>query len=247
MNGPQRTVLVVDDEAPARDRLSRIVEEIEGWRCAGSCGSGAEALDVVSIQRPDVVVLDIEMPGLGGLEVARRLADLDYPPAVIFATAYDQFALDAFESRAVGYVLKPVRRERLETALAHAARLTDALADKQTSETSEPDRLAIKVRDEVRFVSIADVSYFRADQKYTTVYHKDGDDLIEASLKELEGSHPARFVRIHRSILVAVSAVDRLERGPDGHWHVWLKGRSDSLPVSRRQISELKSRLAGQH
>lgn len=242
-----RSLLIVDDEAPARERLTRIVEDIPGWACAGSCASGAAALEHVLANRPDVVLLDIEMPGMNGLEVAQELARLAAPPAVVFTTAYDQFALDAFESRAAGYVLKPVRRERLTDVLEHAGRLADALrqAAPQDAAGGPRKRLAIRVRDELRVVPVTDIRYFQADQKYTTVSHAGGDDLIEESLKQLEKEFAADFARVHRSVLVALAHVDGLERLDDGGCQVRLRGSDTRLPVSRRQIAELKSRLAG--
>jgi two-component system response regulator AlgR len=240
----ERRLLIVDDEEPARERLERIVGEIAGWVCAGVCASGAEALEAIVAGRPDVVLLDIEMPGVSGIELARRLADLESPPAVVFTTAYDQFALEAFDSRAAGYVLKPVRRERLVAALDHAARLADALVMPGADAGGSREQLAIRVRDEVRLVHIVDVRYFQSDNKYTTVYHAHGEDLIEESLKQLEREFAGRFVRIHRSALVAVAQIERLERLDDGAYQVRLREAGTCLPVSRRQIAELKARLA---
>ena len=113
-------VLVVDDEAPARERLQQILEELDGYTCAGLAANGDEALRLVASERPEIVLLDIRMPGLSGLEVAHHLNALEHAPAIVFTTAYDEYAIDAFEARAVGYILKPVRRNRLEGALRQA-------------------------------------------------------------------------------------------------------------------------------
>jgi two-component system response regulator AlgR len=242
-----RTLLIVDDEAPARERLERLVAEIPGWEVSGTCASGLEALDLVGKQNPAVVLLDIRMPGINGIEVARHLARLDAPPAVVFTTAYDEFALQAFDSCAVGYVLKPVRRERLAAALGQAARLSDgtlrSLGETQRDFAAR-EQIAVKVRDELRLVAVANVRYFRADQKYTTVRHVDGDELIEESLKHLEDEFSRAFVRIHRSVLVALAHVEAIERTADGGYRVKIRNSEERLTVSRRQISELKSRLA---
>ncbi len=245
MSAAERTLLIVDDELPARQRLERIVGDLDGWTCAGSCSSGPEALAALSRQRPDVVLLDIEMPGMSGLEVAQCIADFDEPPAVVFATAYDQFALDAFDTRAVGYVLKPVRRERLAAALEHAGRLSPAM----TAAVGEPaapvrDRIVIRSRDELRVIALDDIRYFEADQKYTTVHHSAGEDLIEESLKQLEDEFGSAFVRVHRAYLVAIAQIDALDRLEDGAFHVRLRDCAERLPVSRRQLTELRSRLA---
>lgn len=248
VSGTERTLLIVDDEAPARERLARLVAEIDGWASAGTCVSGAEALEAVARERPDVVLLDIEMPGMSGIEVAHRLAALGAPPAVVFTTAYDQFALDAFDSRAAGYVLKPVRRERLAAALEHAGRLADALGagDAEAGAGRRArNQIAIRVRDELRVVKLEDIRYFQAEQKYTIVHHPGGEDLIEESLKQLEQEFAESFVRIHRSLLVAIAEIARLERLDDGSYCIRLRSDAATLPVSRRQITELKSRLAG--
>jgi two-component system response regulator AlgR len=241
-----RQILIVDDEAPARTRLEGLIDEIADWTCVGSCAGGAEAISRVLQDRPAVVLLDIRMPAMSGIEVARHLSRLETPPAVIFTTAYDQYALDAFESRAVGYLLKPVRRERLESALAHAARLTDALLGDLKFRSRSLDQrkhIAARVRDELRLIPLGDIRFFQAGQKYVSVHHAGGEELIEDSLKQLEQEFSELFVRIHRSVLVAVAAVEALEKDAAGGYHVRLRGDGPTLAVSRRQITELKSRL----
>lgn len=239
-------MLIVDDEAPARSRLEGLVEEIPEWTSIGSCASGAEAIRRVEEHQPAVVLLDIRMPAMSGIEVARHLTRLASPPAVIFTTAYDQYALEAFDSRAVGYLLKPVRRERLESALAHAARLTDALLSDLNLKSpglQQRKHIAARVRDELRLIPLGDISYFRAEQKYVSVHHAGGEDLIEDSLKQLEQEFPERFVRIHRSVLVAVDSVEAIEKDSAGGYHVRLRDDGPTLAVSRRQVTELKKRL----
>lgn len=248
MNAPTRRLLIVDDEAPARERLESLVAELPGWQSVGCAASGPEALECVERERPGVVLLDIRMPSMNGIEVARHLARLESPPAVIFTTAYDQYALEAFDSRAVGYLLKPVRRERLESALAHAARLSDALLSDIGTATPGFERrrhIAVRARDELRLIPVEDIRYFQAEQKYVSVFHAGGEDLIEESLKQLEQEFSDLFVRTHRSVLVAISAIDALEKDADGGYHVRLRGQGPALAVSRRQVSELKSRLGG--
>jgi two-component system response regulator AlgR len=248
MSNAARQLLIVDDEAPARERLERLVGELPEWRSIGSCAGGAEAIRRVEQDHPAVVLLDIRMPVMSGLEVARHLSRLEQPPAVIFTTAYDEYALEAFDSRAVGYLLKPVRLERLESALSHAAKLTDALlADLNTGMRGAQRRrhIAARTRDELRLIPLDEIRYFQAEQKYVSVHHAGGEDLIEDSLKQLEEEFPDIFVRIHRSILVAVGAIEALEKDAAGGYHVRLRGEGSELAVSRRQVSELKTRLGG--
>jgi two-component system response regulator AlgR len=186
------------------------------------------------------------MPGMSGIEVARHLTALDAPPAVVFTTAYDQYALDAFDSRAVGYLLKPVRRERLEAALRHAARVTaPSLRDLTTGRGVFAPRahIAVRDRDELKLIPMKSVVFFRADLKYVTIHHEQGADLLEESLRDLEKEFADDFVRTHRSLLVAVARIEALERRADGGCWVRIRGSTERLPVSRRQLSELKARL----
>lgn len=252
-NGPvgaaKRQLLIVDDEAPARDRLARLVGDLPDWAVAGTCATGAEAIASAQALRPSVVLLDIRMPGMSGIEVARHLNTLEPPPAVVFTTAYDEYALEAFDSHAVGYLLKPVRRERLLAALTQASRLTDGTLRQlggAAGGSAEREHIAARTRDRVRLIPVSEIVYFRAEQKYVTVRHTSGEDLIEESLKSLEEEFAQRFVRVHRSVLVALAHVEALERDEDGGYHVRLRGSGERLDVSRRQITDLKSRLRSQ-
>jgi two-component system, LytTR family, response regulator AlgR len=248
MNAQARNVLIVDDELPARDRLQRLVGELPGWTVAGSCSNGADALSLVSKLDPAVVLLDIRMPGMTGIEVARHLGALERPPAIVFTTAYDEYALQAFEAQAVGYLLKPVRRERLEEALKHAGRLsTPQLRGLATEEQPLAARqhVAVRVRDELKLIPVREIRYFRADQKYITVRHVRGEDLLDESLRALEDEFAQEFVRVHRSLLVAVAHVEALERIGEEGYALRLRGEPEALPVSRRQVAELRKRLTG--
>jgi two-component system response regulator AlgR len=248
MNAQPLSVLIVDDEQPARERLRRLVEELPGWAVAADCANGVEALPLVGKLRPAVALLDIRMPGMTGIELARHLGTFEQPPAIVFTTAYDEYALQAFESQAVGYLLKPVRRERLEEALRHASRLSaPQLRGLATPEQPLATRqhVAVRARDELRLIPVKDIRYFRADQKYVTVRHGQGEDLIDESLRQLEDEFAHDFVRIHRSLLVAVAHVAALERTRDGGYELKLRGEVESLPVSRRNVADLRKRLAG--
>jgi two-component system response regulator AlgR len=239
-------VLIVDDELPARERLQRLVSEVSGCTVAGVCGNGPDALALVRKLDPAIVLLDIRMPGMTGIEVARHLGALENPPAVVFTTAYDEYALEAFEAQAVGYLLKPVRRERLEEALKHASRLSTSQLHR-LSTTEQPlaarQHVAVRVRDELKLIPVKSIRYFEADQKYVTVRHTGGEDLLDEPLKQLEEEFARDFVRAHRSVLVAIAHVEALERVGEDNYALRLRGESEPLAVSRRQVAELRRRL----
>jgi two-component system, LytTR family, response regulator AlgR len=237
-------VLIVDDEPPARERLRHLLTEIPEAECVGEAGSGEEAVRLAGEIEPDVVLLDIRMPGIGGLEAARRMAALAEPPAVIFTTAYEHHALEAFDAQAAGYLLKPVRRDRLAAAIERAQRVSRAqLARLGDAPAPARSHIAVKLRDQLRLIPVEDVLCFLAEQKYTTVRHRDGEDLIEESLRSLEDEFGARFVRVHRNALVAVAQVERVEREADGHYAVHLRHGGGRLQVSRRLAADVLRRL----
>ncbi len=238
-------VLIVDDERHARQRLRLLVEEGEGHVVVGEAANGHEALHKAQELAPDVVLLDIRMPGMSGLETAQHLDRLAAPPAVIFTTAYDEYAIEAFDARAIGYVLKPVRREKLYQALAHAERLGRGALREATGEDSERSHVCARVRNELKLIPVDEVLYFQADQKYVRVRHAQGDNLIDDSLKFLEQEFGDRFVRIHRSALVSIAHIEALEKAPDGQASVRLRGADAPLAVSRRHLADLRRRLKG--
>jgi len=241
-------ILIVDDEPPARERLRQLLDDMGRHEVVGEAGNGLEALDIAARTAPDVVLLDIRMPGMDGIETAHHLNRTEPSPAVVFATAYDEYAIDAFEANAIGYVLKPVRRERLEQALNQAARLTsDTLSDvsRRTGASSARTHLCARLHDQLKLIPVADVYYFIADQKYVSVVHRNGRDLIEDSLKALEDEFEDRFVRIHRSAVIAVAAIETLKKEDDGRTRVILRDveTDDDLVVSRRHAADVKRRL----
>ena len=237
-------VLVVDDEPPARERLRSLLAEIAEVEVIGEAVSGREALTHTHDLAPDVVLLDVRMPGMDGLEVARHLNVLEEPPAVIFTTAYDQYAVEAFEAQAVGYLLKPVRKEQLAASLARAGRLTRVQLQRLAAAgETRRSHIAARRREGVRLIPLQEVQYFLADQKYTTVRHLGGEDLIEDSLRLLESEFGAAFVRIHRNALVGVKHLERIDRNAEGQYFVHLRGCEAPLQVSRRMAAELKERF----
>ena len=237
-------ILIVDDEAPARERLKRLLAEIGDFDIAGEAAHGEEALKLAVDLSPDVVLLDVRMPGMDGLEAARHLNVLEEPPAVIFTTAFDQYAVEAFEAQAVGYLLKPVRREQLAAALTHAGRLTRAQLQKLAAGAeARRTHIAARHREGLKLIPVEEVMYFLADQKYTTVRHVNGEHLIDDSLRLLESEFSVAFVRIHRNALVGVKYLERIERDADGQYCVYLRGCEAPLQVSRRMAGELKERF----
>ncbi len=245
-------VLIVDDEGPARDRLRQLVDDLDDYEFAGEASNGEQAISLVSDAKPDIVLLDIRMPGLSGIETAHHLNALDRPPAVVFTTAYDEYAVEAFEARAIGYVLKPVRRNRLEAALQHASRLaTSTLHDiaNQSGMAAARQHICVREQDRLILISIDSIDFFRADQKYVAVSHENGKSLIDESLKSLEVEFADGFVRIHREALVAVDKIETLDKTPDGKTRVVLRGGSHDddtqLIISRRHVAEVRRRLKG--
>ena len=236
-------ILIVDDEAPARARLRRVLEEMDDCVVTGEAANGSEALQLAASLQPDILLLDIRMPGMDGLEAAQHLQSLGQPPAVIFTTAYNDYAVQAFEAHAVDYLLKPVRRERLADALRHARFLTrlQARALHEASAAPAPrQRICASVRGSLQLIEVDDIRYFQADQKYVSVVTPDGEVLIEETLKALEEEFADRFVRIHRNALVARDYIAGLERDEEGHGRVQLSGIANTLEVSRRHIAEIR-------
>jgi two-component system response regulator AlgR len=239
-------VIIVDDEPPARERLRSMLVEFGEFEVAGEAGNGAQALALVDRLLPDIVLLDVRMPGIDGLEVARQLSTQPEPPAVIFTTAFDEYALEAFDSQAVAYLLKPIRAEKLRAALAKAARLTRPQLQRVALAAREPahrTHIGVRGREGLKLIPVEEVLCFHADQKYTTVKHQKGEDLLEDSLKTLEEEFGATFVRIHRNALVNTRYLERIARDAGGQHFVYLRGMAEPLEVSRRMAGDLKDRF----
>ncbi len=241
-------VLIVDDEALARQRLVRMVEKIEGFSVVAEADGAEEAMAAITGHDPDIVLLDIQMPGRDGLSLARDIAALEDPPAIIFCTAYDQYALDAFGTNAVGYLLKPVKAEQLLQVLEKATKLNKiqrVAAQKNPAPKKENQRTQIsaKTRRGVELIPIDDVRYFLADHKYVTVYHRNGEHLLDETLKELEEEFAGRFVRVHRNSLVSIRHIEALERSAQGQYQVRLSDIETRPVISRRHVSDLKDLL----
>ncbi len=247
-------VLVVDDEKLARDRLSRLLEKIDGHSVVGEAADGRSAIQQVEKLHPDVVLLDIRMPGMDGLETARHLMNLENPPAIIFCTAYGEHALEAFQTHAVGYLLKPVKTEQLADALAAAAKLNRAQLQQIATAPAASDsavaekkvarqHISARTRHGLELVPINDVRCFLADHKYVTVYHTKGELLIDDTLKDLEDEFGERFVRVHRNALISLPHVEGMEKSASGYYCLRLQGSSMKPIISRRHVTELRKQL----
>ncbi len=236
-------VLIVDDEALARERLRRLVEDIgPPYEVAGEAENGKAALRQCDALGPDLVLMDVRMPDMDGLEAAKRLAEGDTRPAVIFTTAYQDHALQAFEGHAVDYLLKPVRRERLQQALDKALSLNRAQLQALQAQSAEPDGgyVCAHVRGGLQRLAAAKIIYLQAEHKYVCAHHAGGQLLLEESLKSLEQRFGDRFVRIHRNTLVAREYLIGLEKGAEGESLACLKGSDERLPISRRHLPQLR-------
>jgi two-component system response regulator AlgR len=235
-------IFIADDETPARERMKELLGDIAAdlpSAVVGEARDGLATLDAVPGSGAQVLLLDIQMPGMGGLEVARHLMALEAPPTIIFVTAHDRHAVEAFELNALDYLMKPVRAERLAAALKKAA--SGAAPNREQlarAAASAREYLSIAERNRIVLVPIRDIVFLRAEQKYVTLRTREREHLLEEALVSLEKEFAERFVRIHRNCLVARAAIRGFERSLDGEeasWLVELDGIDERLPVSRRQ------------
>jgi two-component system response regulator AlgR len=239
MSNAPLSVLITDDEAPARHRLKELLAEIPDIHIAGEARNGVEAIDLAESLHPDVVLLDIRMPEMDGLEAAEHLQKLARPPAIVFTTAYDEHAIRAFELNAVDYLLKPIRLERLARALTKAQAVRPAQMERLQPLRAERTHFSIIERGRVLLVPVDQVIYLRAEQKYLTVRTAEREYLMEESLTQIEQAFPQRFIRLHRNCLAARASITGFEKRHDaegeGHWVALLRNIDETLPISRRQ------------
>ena len=234
-------VLIAEDEAPARARLAALLHDLApAYRIAGDATNGHEVLAFCANEPVDLVLLDIRMPGMDGIEAALALAERPDPPAVVFVTAYNEHALAAFEANAIDYLLKPVRPERLRRALEKAAALT---GDQQRALGADVAYISTSYRGGVVRVRAAEVSVLRADSKYVEVWHPGGVSLTEESLRALEQRLPGRFLRVHRNALVAPARIHALRREGDGRLLLEVDGCNEAIEVSRRHAPSVRALL----
>jgi two-component system, LytTR family, response regulator AlgR len=253
-------VFIADDEAPARSRLKELLADIRGTvatAVAGEAANGLEVIDRLPGSGAQVLLLDIQMPGMGGIELARHLGGLEHAPAIVFVTAHDRHAVEAFELNALDYLMKPVRADRLAAALKKAAAAGPAQREKleragQQAKAGSREFFSVAERNRIVLVPVAEVLFLKAELKYVTLRTQMGEHLIEEPLIAIEREFAERFVRVHRNCLVARAAIRGFERSSGGggeggedepHWNVVLEGVPERLPVSRRQWPTVKSVL----
>ncbi|MBE9564502.1 MAG: response regulator transcription factor [Proteobacteria bacterium] len=238
-------VLIVDDEQLARQRLRKLITESDGYQIVGEAESGEDALRKTQSGNPDVVLMDIRMPGMDGIEAASYINRMDKPPAIIFTTAYSEHALKAFETHAIDYLLKPIKQSRLEAALDAAKRMNKAQLSKLREDETVGARkkICVKSRGSLELIPVEDILYFKADQKYVTLRTADQEYLIEESLKLLEQEFSFQFIRIHRNALIAQNMLNGLIKNNDGHTCVSFNDIDDLLEISRRHLPEIRKKL----
>jgi two-component system response regulator AlgR len=254
-------IYIADDEAPARARLKELLADCRGELATTVVGESANGLDVIDRlpgSAAQVLLLDIQMPGMGGIELARHLCALEHPPAVIFVTAHDRHAVEAFELNALDYLMKPVRAERLAAALRKALAAgsaergardaRDARERLERAAGGPREFFSVAERNRIVLVPVAEVLFLKAELKYVTLRTRAGEHLIEEPLVSIEREFAARFVRVHRNCLVARAAIRGFERVSGGadeepHWSVVLEGTEERLPVSRRLWPTVKAVL----
>lgn len=240
-------VLIVDDEPLARDRLKRMLASVDHCTVVGDAGSGEQALIAAKELIPDLVLMDVRMPGMDGLAAAQQLAKIEPPPAVVFCTAYDDYAVEAFSSQAIGYLLKPVKQVDLENAISRTRRVNKAqlneLQDSRVLQNGKQSHLASKSSRGIDLVAINDIRLFQADDKYVRAHHSLGESLLDETLKYLENEYSGRFIRIHRNALVSIPHIEGLSRHIDGQCFVRLQGLDFRPQVSRRHVAPLRKLL----
>jgi two-component system response regulator AlgR len=228
------TILIIDDEAPARNRLRRMLADVPAVELVGEAATGQEALRLIPVNEPDVLLLDISMPGIDGMTLAHTLQEQGSPVAIIFCTAWSDKAVEAFECDAVDYLVKPVRKERLEIALDKARRFVANVSGRDAG------FLRSTLGGKVSLLPLNEVIYLTSEDKYTTVIHESGKLVINQSLLELENDHGDILIRIHRGTLVAKNRVRGLEKSPDGHHFLLLESCDEHPQVSRRNLPAVR-------
>ncbi len=243
---PSLRTVIVDDEPLARKRLRRLLESHRDVAIVGEAGNGKAACEVIERERPDLVLLDIQMPGMSGFDV---LAVLKWRPRVVFVTAYDEYAVRAFDEQALDYVLKPVEADRLARALERARAVSDDRFDRVLAAVARlapsADRIAARQGARISLVDPASICFIRAEDKYSVLYTTDQEHVLDRTIEDLERTlDQARFLRIHRSAIVNIAFVRELMAVEGGRFAVLLRdSRGTTLQASRRGAALLRERL----
>ena len=240
-------ILIADDEPLARLRLQHLINEIGmGMQVVAEAASGSEVLQRWAATQSDVILLDIRMPETDGLETARKLAEMALPPAVIFTTAFDEHAIQAFEANAVDYLLKPIRKDRLIQALIKAETFSQTKRNIHQQTLPKEDRrshICVHQHNEIHLIPVKDIVFFQTDQKYVIVKLPDKEYLIDEPLKLLETEFAGLFFRVHRNALVSLRHIQELQKQPNGQLVFRLRGMNEKLKVSRRLTSKVRNCL----
>lgn len=253
-------ILIVDDEPLARQRILDLLEAVPDVEIIGTAGRGRDAVQAIRSQAPDIVFLDVQMPGMTGLDVIREVGP-DAMPTTVFVTAYDQHALDAFDLAAIDYLLKPFEDERFRQTLERArravrlaqveqlqSRMFALLEGKGVGTTQPPERgyrerIAVEMRGQVRVVAVERIDYIAADGPYAELHAGSDKYIIREKMQTLEeGLDPAHFLRIHRSTIVQIDRIESLLVGAGGDYAVRLSDGT-RLRVSRGRYDDLVARL----
>lgn len=238
-------ILIADDEPLAQQRLAQLVSELDGdFQLMATAANGQEAVSLCETNPIDLILMDVRMPGMGGIEAAEVLRQLPVPPAIVFTTAFEQHALAAFETNAVDYLLKPIRKDRLLAALNKATSLSRAQLDAIKRQEQEKF-ISASYRGGLKRIPLDDVIFLHADSKYVVVRHLNGEALVEESLKSLEQRFESHFLRIHRNALVDTRKVIGLEKTKEGKIVMVFSGLEDKLEISRRHLAYVRKMLKG--
>lgn len=235
-------ILIVDDEPLARQRLHKLSTEL-GYEVIAEAANGKEALELIDRFDPSIVLLDIEMPGENGLDVATKISTFDAPPTIIFTTAYDQYALKAFETLAAGYLLKPIEKNKLKTILEKAKTLTKLQINQIKKEENEKKHITVNGHRGIELIAKEDIRCFIADQKYVRMISIHGEAIIDETLKQLELTFPKSFTRIHRNALISTNHIVALSRDQSGNFSIRLENIEEQPIVSRRYTAKIKQLL----
>lgn len=239
----KKTLLLVDDEPLARQRLRKMLESLDDYDVIGEAENGEQALQKVAELQPDILLLDIRMPGIDGMEVAERL--MSQTPAftgqIIFTTAYDEYAMDAFDVQAAGYLLKPVNKDKLSKVLEKAAKLSVSADAVEEVPGDYRRHLSASSRGNVELIALDDVRILMAEHKYVTVYHTQGESILDESLKALEDEFPEHFIRVHRNALVSVRHIVSLEKNRQGQYELKVADVDVRPVVSRRLVTGVRN------
>ena len=234
--------LVIDDEFLARARLRELLLRIEPGAKVFEAENGQQAIDLCDKHKPDTALVDIRMPGISGIELVYHLSALDHSPAIIFTTAYSEYALEAFDANAIDYLLKPVQIDRLKRALQKAHPITSTQTE-SLRKTTRSMHISISQKGKIKLVPIQNICYLKAENKYVLVKTPREEYLMNDTLNNLETELGEPFIRVHRNALISTEHLEGLEKNEEGQWCVFFRGIPDKVEISRRQTPVIRSWL----